>query len=239
MTANNDTIVDTTVLTHDDLLDAYEKLSKNYREVRSENDSLQQKLYQEGFQRKTYENSLNDLQSELDSINEVHAANVQQTEKRCEELKEKNQKVTAENQELENRIDDLSARLEDLNSECSELRVLLSEKSIKPRISDTYSKSLEIENENIRAVNVDLQIKLDDIETKFKESLAKIEDFNEKFACMQDNIDTKKLDLEEKNESIEHLQDKLHEISTELALLKNTSCSDDDKSKSLWENYSF
>lgn len=227
MASQNDTIVDTSQLTHDDLLDAYEKLATSYRSTKIELDEEKQKLHTEIQHRKAFENSLNDLQSELDQVNSVHEENLRQSEKKIEELKGKNLQLTMEKQSLENRIDDFGVTIKELRLEVEDLKGLLSEKTIKPRISDSYSKCLEAENEELRGRNNELEIQLQTINEKVFEYQSIIEEYQEKIKCMDENIESKKAELEEKNEVIENMQEKMHDLSTELASLRNISELDD------------
>lgn len=228
MALNNDTIVDTTQLTHDDLLEAYEKLSSFYRTVKNELDLTSQKLHSEISQRKVLENLVNDFQSELDQANSNQEENLKQSEKKLEELKEKNLQLAMEKHSLERKIDDFGGTIKDLRHEVEELKGLLSEKTFKPRISDSYSKCLESENEEMRAKNHQNEIQLQELMEKYCECQSMIEDYQEKIKCMDENIESKKIELEDKNEVIEHLQEKMHELSTELATLRNPSVLEDN-----------
>ncbi|KAL7042898.1 hypothetical protein ACKWTF_001328 [Chironomus riparius] len=227
----NDTIVDTSTLTQDDLQDAYEKLAKKYFEFKKINDDLNQKLHQEISHKKSLENTLNDVQNELDSINEVNSKAISQIEKKNEELRNKNQNLIMEKIVLENKVDDLAAKIQQLNEEVKEVRGLLAVKAIKPRVSDTYAKSIELENENLRTTINEMKEKAEEVTIKYSESASKVEELTEKLACVQDNLESKKVELEEKTESLEHLQEKMHEMSSELTLLKNSAGPDDNNRK--------
>lgn len=231
MASQNDTIIDTSQLTHDDLLEAYDKLASSYRNAKNELDETSQKLHSQNQQRKVFESLERDLQSELDQIHSVHSRNLEQSEKKIESLKQSNQQLMMEKQGLESKIDDFGLTIKELKLEVEGLKGLLSEKSIKPRISDTYSKSLEIENEDLRNRNNDLEIQLQTLNQKLLECATENEEFRDKIKCMDENVETKKTQLEEKNEVIEHMQDKIHELTTELVTLRNTAVVDDSK---LW-----
>ncbi|KAG5674482.1 hypothetical protein PVAND_004450 [Polypedilum vanderplanki] len=230
--SSNTTIIELVQeLAHDDLVDAYEKLAQSYRELKINHDILNQKLHQEISQRKVYENSLNDIQSELDSINEVYAEKLSQIERKNEEYKERNQKLSMENLNLENKVDEMSSMIRALENECSELKVAVLEKKIKPRYSDTYSKSLELENSELRKTNNNLHEQILEFTERNEMQLRRIEELTENVDCIRDNFESKKAELDERNETIEQLQEKMHELSSELALLKNTSLIDDNNRK--------
>lgn len=225
---NNDTIVETSALSHDDLLDAYEKLAQKYSELKDQNDCLNQKLHHEICQKRGLENTLIDIQSELDSINDVNEKHLKRIEKKNEELKSKNQSLIMEKLGLENKIDELTSTIEKLNNDLKEVKGFLAVKAIKPRVSDTYAKSLEIENDQLRTTVNEIKEQLTDITMKYAETMSRAEDLTEKLECVQDNLQSKKAELEEKTETLEHLQEKVHELSTELTLLRSSSCQDDE-----------
>lgn len=225
---NNDTIVDTSTLTQDDLQDAYEKLAKKYSELKESNDNLNQKLHQEISHKKVLENTLNDVQNELDSINVVNSKELSQLVKKNEEVRIKNQSLIMEKNVLENKIDDLTATINQLNKEVKEVRGLLAVKAIKPRVSDTLAKSLEIENENLRTTINEMKEQAEELTIKYSISANKVEELTERLECVQDNLDSKKVELDEKIELMEHLQEKMHELSTEVTLLRNSAVNDDN-----------
>lgn len=216
MSSQNDTIVDTSTLTHDDLLDAYEKLAKNYKSAKSQLDEATQKLYTQIQQRKVFENSLSDLQSELDQINSVHAQNLKESEKKVDELKEKNSELMMEKRLLEDQIDENGNLIKNLKNEVDEYKVLLLEKTVKPRISDAHMKNLEAENEELRKRNNEYEIQLTDMMQSLSECNVRIIDYKEKIECLEENIESKKNELEEKVEMIDQMQEKIHVLQSEL-----------------------
>jgi chromosome segregation ATPase len=223
MSVNDNTIIDVQALALDDTLDAYHKLAAAYEQLKVNHEILNQKLHQEISQRKVYQNSLHDVQSELDSISEVHAAKLSRIERKGEEMKEQNQKLAMENVDLESRIDEMVFKIRTLEGECTELKAAVLEKKIKPRYSDTFSKSLELENEGLRRTNNELHAQVIELTQMIESSRAVIEELRESVSCMKDNFEAKKADVDEKNETIEQLQEKMHELSSELALLKNSA----------------
>lgn len=227
MVSQNDTIIDTAQLTHEDLIDAYEKLANAYRNTKIELDETTQQLHSQKQHRKVCENSLNDLQSELDQVNSIHEESLSQCDRKIEELKAKNLQLTMEKQSLENKIDETGAMIKDLKLEVENLKELLFEKTIKPRISNTYSKSLEEENEVLRNRNIEFEIQQQALNMKIDEFQSMIKRYEEKIKCMHENIDSKKMELEDKNEVIEHMQEKMHELSTELTTLRNSTIADE------------
>lgn len=223
----NDTVVETSTLTHDDLQDAYEKLAEKYVNLKKENDCLNQKLHQEISQRKVIENTLNDVQSELDSINEINDKRFRDLEKKNEELKVTNQSLKDDKTMLEGQIDDLIDALDRIKEELKEAKGLLAVRAIKPRVSNTFARSLEIENENLRATVIELKEQIQQLTEQYSECTSRLEELTESNLCLKDNLETKKFELLEKIEMVDHLNEKVHELSTELTLLKNSDSSDD------------
>ena len=129
---------------------------------------------------------------------------------------------------LEDKVNNFDGIISNLNQELDKFRGLLSEKTVKPRVSDTYSKSLEIENDQIRSHNHELEIKLEAANEKICEFEMIIEEHRDKIKCLNENIESKKAELEDKNEVIEHLQEKMHELSSELISLRASSATQDE-----------
>ena len=73
----------------------------------------------------------------------------------------------------------------------------------------------------------------EEVTMKYSESASKVEELTERLACVQDNLESKKVELEEKIELLEHLQEKMHEMSSELTLLKNSAGPGDNSE--LWD----
>lgn len=228
MSFQNDTIVDVSNLTQDDLLDAYEKLAKSYRNVKVELDETTQKLHSQNQQRKVNENLISDLQSELDQLNFINASELQQCEKRSEEFKAKNSELIMQNQLLEEKIDNFGILITELRSEVESLKGLLTEKTIKPRISDAHTNLLEIENNQLRSRVNDLEFELKDVKEQLADCNEGIEQYREKVKCLEENGESKKAELDEKIEMIDQMQEKINEMTAELFKFSTSTVLDDD-----------
>lgn len=227
MSSQNDTVVDTNNLTQDDLVDAYEKLANSYRNIKTELDETTQKLHSQNQQRKVYENSLNDLQSELDQINSINASKLLLSEKKSEELKAKNSELTMQNQLLEDKIDHFGITIKELRSEVESLKGLLTEKTYKPRISNAQSDLLESENEQLRSHNIELQFELKEVKEQLSYCNEKIEQYSEKVECLEENAESRKAELDEKIELIDQMQEKINEMTAELFKFSTSTVLDD------------
>ena len=233
MSSSNDSIVNSVEnMSQDDLVDLYEKLVKSYRHLKEENEKCKQELHHERLQKKTLISTQNDLQSELDSINYTHQKELQAfTEKSSsttEHFRKTNQELLADKIQLETDVDELSKQLQDFKIECNELRAKILSHELSPRVSDSFSRNLEIENENLQSMLLELKLKLTETSALNSQNRSRIEELTEKILCLEDNLESKKIDLEEKDDAIETLQEKIHDMTIELALLKTAP---DDASK--------
>lgn len=48
-----------------------------------------------------------------------------------------------------------------------------------------------------------------------------IEELSEKVQCLEDNLESKKMEIEEKNDAMESVQEKIQELTVELAVLRS------------------
>lgn len=233
MGSKRDTIVaDVEKLPQDDLVDLYQKLADSYRNVKSENEERKQEIHQTKQQNKTLVRTQIDLQGELENINAAHQQEIDEFVKRgnaaVESLKQKNHEVMSDKVQLESRVDELSSQLGQMQKLCEDLTVKLAEKKPLPRISDGFSRRLELENRELQEMFGELKATHDETTNANLERQRQIEELNEKILCLEDNLDSRKTELEEKNEAMEGLQEKLQELTIELAMLKSAP---EDQSK--------
>lgn len=232
MNPNNETIVaDVESLAQDDVVDVYAKLAESYRRIKKENSELQQRIHQTESQNRMLIASQNDFQQELDSISstcdEKLKAAEKQSEKKAESMREKCSTVEAEKIQLEVQVDELNVQLHFLREDFDALQVKMRDQP-KFRHSDSHSKLLEGEIENLQQTVKELTEKLEVEARENVEKCARMAELSEKILCLEDNLETKKMELEEKNESLESLQEKIQDLTVELVMLKSAP---DDASK--------
>lgn len=166
MCTKNDTIISEVVsLSHDDLVDAYEKLAESYRDIKKENEESKQQLHHNSLQIKTFLSTQNDLHSELETINETHRQELGSLIKKnslvIENLKEKLQSYEKEKTQLEDELEVAKRKLDDYQRECEELRAKLIEKK-PPRVSDNFSDNLVRESQQLMVQLEEMKTKLDE-----------------------------------------------------------------------------
>lgn len=228
----NTIVADVETLAQDDLVDIYKKLADSYRSVKEENDKCKQNLHHQTQQSKMLINSQNDLQNELENINSIHKIELEELTKKnaaaIENSKELNQELISDKNQLEQKVVDLNKVVLDFKKQCDELKARVADLKPAPRVSDGFSRKMEFENENLRIEMQELQAKLSELSMMHSEKIAQIDNLSEKISCLEDNLDSRKIEIEEKNDAIEGMQEKFLELTAELASLKSNP---DDASK--------
>lgn len=233
MGSKRDTIVaDIADMAQDDVVELYGKLAEQYLKVKAENDGFQQEIYHSSQQMKILTSSQQYLQQELESIQASHNDEVEEINRKhasiVTELRERNIELESDRNFYENKVDELSSRINELETEAKSAVVV--HKPLAPRVSDGFLSNLESENKI-------LQSSLDDLTGQLRTALAQvsglsstIEELKEKLLCLEDNLESKKAEIDEKNDAIEVLQETNNEQALELAVLKTAP---DDESEYL------
>lgn len=216
----------------EDVVDEYEKLAGLYSNLKRELDECKQQLHHEKTQGKVLRSSQNDLQSELESITNAHKKELRDCLKNSgatiEVLREKTRELTKEKSQLESVTEELSKQLVESQKQNDDLRYELTNRKPATRYSDASTKILENELAKLQQV-VDETLASEREKTQIIESQRlQIEEFDERLICLKDNLESKKSEIQEKNEAIEALQEKVQEAIEEIATLK---ASPDDPSK--------
>lgn len=89
------------------------------------------------------------------------------------------------------------------------------------RVSDTFSQNLERENEHLQLIVNEMQTNLGESTMLNREKQNIIDELRERVQCLEDNLESKKLEVEEKNDAIETVQEKIQELTLELAMLRS------------------
>lgn len=226
-------VADVQALPQDDVVVLYYELAECYRNVKKEFEECKQELHHQTQQNKVLTSSQNDLQLEIDSINSNHK----------QEMGEAIQKHLSEKGELKLRIQTLLAEksqneesLQDVNNEISELKKLcneLKEKVALKSVDQSHGnlRELETENESLRMNLMEIQSKVEELTANNYEKLLLTESLNEKVVCLEQNLECRKLELEEKDEAVEALQQRLLEISASLQSHASLKSSPQDTSE--------
>lgn len=228
MCANNDTIVnDLSALTHDDLIDSYEKLAESYRHLKNENDQQKQQIHSQIREIRTLSMTQNDfyeLQAEMESMNERQRMQVvDTTSNQTDELKRKLSSMEYEMTQLQEKFEVLHGEAKEKDSVIGSLRDDIKMRS-KPRQSFSHEYQMKIEQ---------LTQEIDDLKSNYRnaqyqieEKNHQIENMNEESTCMRENLQSKKMEIEEKNDLIENLQEKILELTMELSSLRMAPADD-------------
>lgn len=226
MNPNNETVLSQfETLPYEDLLDAYEKLSDSYRKIKDLHETEHQIAYELKRNNQVLSSSEMYLQNELETINVIHNKELDEVRQKniniLEEIREKNHELLSDNSKLENKNEDLNSKITDLEYDVEMLKARCSEEKPRPRISDVHPTPLEQENENLQLVIDELRENMEAMSHQNKTYVQKLEELNEKVMCLEDNLESKKSELDEKMESIESLQDKITEMTVEMAIYKS------------------
>jgi hypothetical protein len=226
MSANNDTIINNlSTLTHDDLIEAYDKLADKYLQQKTESDEQKQQIYNQSQQIRTLmmsQNDLQEMQNEIDIINENHRFEIEEVTRKhslmVDAMRKTSNELENDKVHLEEKINDLEKRVEESNRVCDGLKLELQRKS-KPRESFSHEYQLKIEH---------LQQDLNEMKFSFEESQRAIEkkdfyiqELNEEISCLKENLDSKKIEIEEKDETLDSLHEKIQELTMELSMLRS------------------
>ncbi|CAO1363493.1 unnamed protein product [Diamesa hyperborea] len=239
MNPNNETVLnDFETLSHEDLLDAYEKLADSYKKIKILHETEHQVCYELKRSNQVLTSSEIYLQNELESINIIHNKELDEVRQKniniLEDIKEKNHELLSDNSKLENKNEDLNSRITDLEYDIEMLKARYIEEKPRPRISDVHPTPLEQENENLQLVIDEIRENMEAISDQNKSYLQQLEELKEKVMCLEDNLESKKLELDEKNESLEALQDKITELTVEMAIYKSAPEDANRKGNSLF-----
>lgn len=231
MGSKRDTIVaDVDKMAQDDVVELYGKLADQYLRVKAENDGFQQEIYNSSQQMKILTSSQQYLQQELESIQASHNDDIERINRKhasvVAELRERNLELESDRNFYENKVEELSSRINELETEIK--NAVIVEKPVAPRVSDGFLANLENENKNFQSSLNDLTEQLQRALAQVSSHSTTIEELKEKLMCLEDNLESKKAEIEEKNDAIEVLQETNNEQALELAMLKTAP---DDESE--------
>lgn len=215
-----------------DLIDEYEKISLLYVKLKEQTDKCEQEIYQLkrnlelSGKRETY------LNQELESIAELHD----------QELIDVKEKHLTETDDLRTRLNNacqtngtLETELERLKNEMVNVEA---EKATKTTMTCSCNVNLVNESilsssrleylEKIESEHFNTFRELDEIKQQLMESklsIAKrdteLENLKDSYECVQENLKSKIVELEEKTQIIDTMQEKIIELSAELAEYKS------------------
>lgn len=181
--------------------------------VYEQNRSLQLVTSNEAFLQSELETLSSVQETELNKINLKNSSTI-------EDLKIKNQGLLVSNSSLESKTQSLTKELFLLSQELE--RVKSVQIPVKSRLSEDFSNILQLEQENrdLKCCLAELKEKIELLTKRNSDYEATQADFKESLYCLEENLESKKQEIEEKNYLMEGLQEKYQELSLELTMLK-------------------
>lgn len=236
MNADQTIIQDPSLLSPEELIEEYERLSRFYTSAKETCDINAQTIYELKRSLKTATNAEEYLSNELDVITAVHTTEIEKVHsKYAVELEENKTKVA----DLKNSNNLLEIELEDVKSLVETLRQRISEQVVVPIETKTEvpcnidkELRLEAENQELLAVINELRINAMSSERHSETLQSQIDELKEKLECTEENLVAKKLELEEKTQMLESTHEAMSELNAELAIFK---CDPGNESESVAE----
>lgn len=233
MCSNNDTIInDLSSLTHEDLIESYEKLADSYRLLKSENDDQKQKIHFQTQEIRTLsmvQNDFYEMQAEIESTNEMHRMDVEdimrKNSSQIDDMRRLLNELEADKSQLDETIVQLQKQLNEKDSVIESLKVNVMAKS-KPRQS--FSQEYQMRIEQLTQELLEMKSQFAKIQRALDKKNHQVEEMTEEISCMKANLESKKIEIDEKNDLIDNLQEKSQEMTMELSALK-TAPADDSK----------
>ncbi len=180
------------------------------------------------------------LQSELESVNQVHSKELGEITSKLhhqiEGLKQREHELLTENGRLENQCEDLSNKLESVEQDLKEAIDSKPAPKQKSRDSDVFLREIQLERtiQELTDQNKEQEVMLQDLTKQNSQFSATIEELKDKVMCLEDNLESKKSELKEKEELFESTHEQLNELNIELAMYKSAPDSDNRKGNSLF-----
>lgn len=203
-----------------DVVYEYGRLSESYKNVKSELDAKKQKIHQTSQINSSLQASQGELQYELEQVYNTHKQEIDKINREhsstIEHLRLNISQLSTEKIQLEVFIENLKEKLLESQRKCEELKA---NQILKlPRVSDSFATNWELELDNLREIHKERE---ESFSREVQQKQYMIDELNENVACLEDNLVTKQLMIEEKNDTIEQMQEKNQELMIEIATLKN------------------
>lgn len=210
-------------LPHDELIEEYARLSRLYTELKESDDVARQTIYELRRNLQLANTRESFLTHELESMNEQHDADLQ---KKCDKQRD-------DIAELHRRLIESTESVGNLESEIDELRRDLAEAitrqatpSPSPAMADDsvlsdnqkeYLAKLEAENTQLIDAYSDMNGKSLETLRQLSELQQTVDTWKDRCECAEENLMTKRSELDEQRSLVEALQEKVVHLSSELA----------------------
>lgn len=228
--------LDISSISYEDLQEEYAKLKERYAQLVLVNEQDTQRIHELRRNLDTATAAELYLSQELEQLSCVRSteddALVQKKQNDIDELKKRQSALLAENEDLHQDIADLRAENQRLNEKIKELSQASQTTEVSYRIPKEH---IEL-RERLEEENLVLLAKLDETHgtiVKFTMSLAEkekhIEILKDQVLCLEENLQSKREEVEEKSQLLESAQEQVVEMNSKIAML--TSCPDNDDRK--------
>lgn len=233
MNLNSIVISDPNSLSRDELIEEYDKLSTAWTAYINEkkiNESHKQTIHELKSNLQTAQNAESFLATELDAIQSTyssiikeiidkHQIELENLRKRYDEAKEINLSQENDLASMRDTIEELKLQLQDRPKEANDSA---DRQSQCAELYDEIVKLKSTQHELIRSENL-LREKLESAIISKIENENIIVQLEEQCKCLNETLATKRVELEEKDDLYEALQEKVCALSGELASLKNNA----------------
>ncbi|XP_055837772.1 protein Spindly [Episyrphus balteatus] len=229
-------LMDISSITIEDLQEEYQKLKEKCSQLIALSDQDRQRIHELKRSLDTATAAEAYLSQELEQLSSVQTsqddAALQKKQNEIDELKKRQAVLLTENEELHENVAALRADNERLKQEVRELNAASSPVEISYQIPKEYVDL----RDKLETENLELLAKLDETHesvVKFTMALAEkekhIEIFKDQVLCLEENLQSKREEVDEKTHLLESAQEQVVEMNAKIALL--TSCPDNAERK--------
>ncbi|XP_055919820.1 protein Spindly [Eupeodes corollae] len=229
-------LMDISSISFEDLQEEYQKLKEKWSQMVSQSEQDRQRIHELKRNLDTATAAEAYLSQELEQLSSVQTSQddalLHKQQNEIDELKKRQAILLAENEELHEDVASLTAENERLKQEVKELNAASCPVEVSYQIPKEY---VEL-RDKLEAENLELLAKLDETHesvVKFTLALAEkekhIEIFKDQVLCLEENLQSKREEVDEKSHLLESAQEQVVEMNAKIALL--TSCPNNAEQK--------
>lgn len=229
-------LMDISSISIEDLQEEYSKLKSKYNQLIVLSDQDRQRIHELKRSLDTATAAEAYLSQELEQLTSTQTSQddalLNKKQNEIDELKKRQSALLTENEELHEDLATYRSENEKLKQEIRELKTA----SLPVEISYQIPKDLIELKDKLEAENLELLAKLDETHecvVKYTLALAEkdkhIEIFKDQVICLEENLQSKREEVDEKSQLLESAQEQVVEMNAKIALL--TSCPDNAERK--------
>lgn len=228
--------MDVSSISIEELQEEYQKLKEKYSQLCALSDSDRQRIHELKRSLDTATAAEAYLSQELEQLSSVQTSQddvlLHKKQNEIDELKKRQAVLLTENEDLHEDVAVLRAENEKLKQEIKELKAQVRPVEVTYQIPKEYAEL----RDKLEAENLELLAKLDETHecvVKFTMALAEkekhIEIFKDQVICLEENLQSKREEVDEKTHLLESAQEQVVEMNAKIAQL--TSCPDNAERK--------